>query len=153
MKIYKFLFFLISPFMLFSQTETIRGFVYEDSSSEPIIFANVYPFRRFGSPALLAVLHLPIALWLVVGMAYVGGRWRNSSRRMDFVRFSGELFVYYTLFACGGGVLIALTLIMFSGIGVNADWLVAEWLLPCGALGAVIVGAGVVDIQQKMLQQ
>ena len=115
-----------------------------------IIFANVYPFRRFGSTELLAVLHLPIALWLVVGMAYVGGRWRNNSRRMDFVRFSGELFVYYTLFACGGGVLIALTLIMFNGIGVNADWLVAEWLLPCGALGAVIVGAGLVDIQQKM---
>lgn len=115
-----------------------------------VIVANVYPFRRFGSTELLVVLHLPIALWLVVGMAYVGGPWRNSSRRMDFVRFTGELFVYYTLFACGGGVLTVLTLVMFSGIGVNADWFVGGWLLPCGALGAVIVGAGLVEIQQKM---
>lgn len=41
MKVYKFLIFFIFPLILFSQTETIRGFVYEESSSEPIIFANV----------------------------------------------------------------------------------------------------------------
>ena len=41
MKIYKLLIFFIFPLGLFSQTETIRGFVYEESSSEPIIFANV----------------------------------------------------------------------------------------------------------------
>jgi len=29
------------PLLVFCQTETIRGFVYEESSSEPIIFANV----------------------------------------------------------------------------------------------------------------
>ena len=115
-----------------------------------VIVANVYPFRQFGSTELLMVLHLPIALWLVVGMAYVGGRWRNSARRMDFVRFSGELFVYFTLFACGGVVLTVLTVVMFNGIGVDVEWFVFEWLLPCGALGAVIVGAGLIEIQQKM---
>jgi len=41
MKIYKLFIFFIFPLVLFSQTETIRGFVYEESSSEPIIFANV----------------------------------------------------------------------------------------------------------------
>ena len=41
MSVLKFIFFLFSPLILFSQTETIRGFVYEESSSEPIIFANV----------------------------------------------------------------------------------------------------------------
>ncbi len=41
MSILKFIIFFIYPLILFSQTETIRGFVYEESSSEPIIFANV----------------------------------------------------------------------------------------------------------------
>jgi hypothetical protein len=40
---------------------------------------------------VLNILHLPIALWLAVGVAYVGSRWFTSGRRMDFVRFSGEL--------------------------------------------------------------
>ncbi len=41
MRIHIFFILVFVPIILFSQTETIRGFVYEESSSEPIIFANV----------------------------------------------------------------------------------------------------------------
>ena len=73
------------------------------------VFANVFPFRirtaASGSDTqVLTVLHLPIALWLAVGFAYVGGRWFAAGGRMDFVRFSGELAIYYVLIALGGGV-------------------------------------------------
>ena len=37
------------------------------------VVANVYPFTGRSDTGLLMVLHLPIALWLVVGVAYVGG--------------------------------------------------------------------------------
>ena len=57
---------------------------------------------------MLTVLHLPIALWLAVGFAYVRGRWFADGGRMNFVRFSGELAIYYVLIALGGGVLTAL---------------------------------------------
>ena len=40
---------------------------------------------------------------------------------MDFVRFSGELFIYYALMALGGGVLTAFTLGMFQAIGIDAS--------------------------------
>ena len=57
---------------------------------------------------VLTALHLPIALWLAVGFAYVRSRWFADGGRMDFVRFSGELAIYYVLIALGGGVLTAL---------------------------------------------
>ena len=63
---------------------------------------------------MLTVLHLPIALWLAVGFAYVGGRWFADGGRMNFVRFSGELAIYYVLIALGGGVVTAFTVMMFS---------------------------------------
>src|ERR687890_2194736 len=71
------------------------------------VLANVYPFAPGGSTdalggAVLPALHLPIALWLVVGVAYAGGRWSQVGGRMDFIRFSGELFIYYVLIALGG---------------------------------------------------
>src|SRR6185312_3315490 len=47
------------------------------------VFANVYPFESDGSTEVLTALHLPIALWLVVGVAYAGGRWRQVDGRMD----------------------------------------------------------------------
>ena len=55
------------------------------------VLANVYPFEPGGSTEVLTALHLPIVLWLVVGVAYAAGRWRQVAGRMDFIRFSGEL--------------------------------------------------------------
>ncbi len=117
-----------------------------------LLFANVYPFAPGSDTEALTALHLPIALWLVVGVAYVGGRWRDSARRMDFVRFSGELFIYYVLIALGGGVLIGFTMGMFEAIGIDAEWMVEDWLVPCGALGAVIVGSWLVEAKQNVIE-
>ncbi|MBA4073064.1 MAG: hypothetical protein C0497_14705, partial [Gemmatimonas sp.] len=38
---------------------------------------NLLPFMRGGHTEQLAALHLPMALWLTVGVAYAGGAWRN----------------------------------------------------------------------------
>src|ERR687896_271614 len=39
------------------------------------VFANAYLLAPGGYTEALTALHLPIALWLVVGVAYAGGRW------------------------------------------------------------------------------
>ena len=126
------------------------------------VFANVYPFHNGaqldnfpgGSDTqLLTVLHLPIALWLLaVGVAYVGGRWFTSGRRMDFVRFSGELAIYYVLIALGGGVVTGFTVMLFSAIDMEAGWFVGPWLIPCGAAGAVIIGSWLVEAKQSVIE-
>jgi hypothetical protein len=116
------------------------------------IFANIYPFRPGSDTEALTVLHLPIALWLLVGVAYAGGRWNESAGRMDFVRFSGELFIYYALIALGGGVLVGFTMGMFRAIGVDAEPLVQKWLVPCGMAGAVIVGSWLVEAKQSVIE-
>ncbi len=113
---------------------------------------NLYPFQLQGYTFVLAAIHLPIALWLVVGLAYVGLRWRDSNERMNFVRFSGELFIYYVLIALGGGVLSAFTVAMFEAIGLQAEGLVTRWLLPCGALGAVLIGSWLVEMKQGVIE-
>jgi hypothetical protein len=117
-----------------------------------VTFANVFPFAPGGATERLTALHMPIALWLAVGVAYAGGDWRRSARRMDFVRFSGECCIYYVLMALGGGVLTAFTVMMFEAIGLKVDWLVGDWVLPCGAAGAVLVGAWLVEAKQSVIE-
>ena len=39
------------------------------------VFANVFSFRTGSDTEVLTALHLPIALWLAVGFAYVRSRW------------------------------------------------------------------------------
>lgn len=115
-------------------------------------FANVYPFAAGGYSEVLTALHLPIALWLIVGIAYAGGRWNQVAGRMDFVRFSGELFIYYTLIALGGAVLMAFMAMLFVSIGVNVEFFFQSWLLPCGAAGAVLVAAWLVEAKQSVIE-
>ncbi len=116
------------------------------------VFANVYPFAPGGSTEVLSTLHLPIALWLVVGVAYAGGRWGQVGGRMDFIRFSGELFIYYVLMALGGGVLTGFMVMIFQAIGVDVEIFFQSWLLPCGAMGAVVVGSWLVEAKQSVIE-
>ncbi|MFQ5524718.1 MAG: permease prefix domain 1-containing protein [Thermoanaerobaculia bacterium] len=117
------------------------------------VFANVFPFViDGGATQVLTALHLPIALWLAVGFAYAGGDWRNHSRRMDFVRFSGEWFIYYVLIALGGGVFMLFTMLLFSAIGLDAERLLENWVVPCGAMGAVIIAGWLVEAKQSVVE-
>src|SRR5205085_8145284 len=113
---------------------------------------NVYPFARASSTEVLMALHLPIVLWLVVGIAYAGGRWSQVAGRMDFIRFSGELFIYYVLIALGGGVLTAFMAMIFRAIGINVGPFIGSWLLPCGAAGAVVVASWLVEAKQSVIE-
>jgi len=118
-----------------------------------IVFANVYPFEPGGSTEALTALHVPIALWVaVIGVAYAGTRWRDTGGRMDFVRFSGELFIYYVLIALGGGVLMGFTALIFGAIGFDIEPFFESWILPCGAAGAVLVASWLVEAKQSVIE-
>ncbi|QDG66066.1 hypothetical protein NIBR502772_07410 [Pseudarthrobacter sp. NIBRBAC000502772] len=116
------------------------------------VVVNVYPFASGGSTELLAILHAPVALWLLAGVAYAGGRWRSDSRRMDFARFTGELAIYYTLLALGGAVLVGLTFAALQVVGVDLEPILAEWILPFAMPGALIVAAWLVEAKQNVVE-
>jgi hypothetical protein len=116
------------------------------------VVVNAYPFESGGATEGLVAAHLPVALWFAVGVTYVGGEISAHARRMDFVRFTGEWVVYYTLTALGGGVLTALTVLVLEPTGaVGADQVVL-WLVLSGAAGAVVVSAWLVEWKQQVVE-
>jgi hypothetical protein len=115
------------------------------------LVVNLYPYDTDSATEALVALHLPVALWFVVAFPYMGGTIRSHERRMDFVRFTGEWFIYYVLIALGGGVLMGLTAGIFEPAGVDVER-IAEWVLPSGAAGAVIVAAWLVESKQRVVE-
>ena len=124
------------------------------------LVVNLYPwgggsdtevFATNSDTEALAILTLPVALWFVVAYPYMGGTVRSHERRMDFVRFTGEWFIYYVLIALGGGVLMGLTAAILEPAGVDVDR-IAEWVLPTGAAGAVVVAAWLVESKQRVVE-
>jgi hypothetical protein len=112
---------------------------------------NLYPWSEDSNTEALAALHLPVVLWFVVAYPYMGGTLRSHERRMDFVRFTGEWFIYYVLIALGGGVLMGLTAGILEPTGIDVEQ-VAAWVLPSGAAGAVIVAAWLVESKQRVVE-
>lgn len=113
---------------------------------------NLSPFEADAATLALAAIHAIVALWIVVGIAYAGGDVRSSRARMDFVRFTGEWFVYFVLIALGGAVLIALTMAVFASIGLDAADFVEEWAIPCGIAGAVVIAGWLVEAKQSVIE-
>jgi hypothetical protein len=116
------------------------------------VAANAYPLAADSQSLVLTAIHLPLALWLVVGVAYMGGDWRSDRRRMDFIRFTGEWLIYFVLIGLGGGVLMLFTVGTFDAIGVDAEEFINSWLLPCGAMAAIIVAAWLVEAKQSVIE-
>jgi len=122
------------------------------------VVVNLFPFFAdepgvgLSTTAVLAATHLPVLLWLLLGVAYTGGAWREHARRMDFVRFTGELVVYFTLLALGGGLLTGLLLATFDVVGIDAEPFVQSWLLPFAVPGAFLVAAWLVEAKQSVVE-
>ncbi len=116
------------------------------------VMANIHPFAPGSHTQILLGLHVPIALWLVVGVAYAGKHWQEASGRMDFIRFTGELFIYYVLIALGGGVLTAFMAMIFNAIGIDLEPFFESWLLPCGATGGIIIASWLVEAKQSVIE-
>jgi hypothetical protein len=125
-------------------------------SAVPFVIAalvvNLYPFRAGSATELLVALHLPVVLWFAIAYPYMGGTALSHERRMDFVRFTGEWFIYYVLIALGGGVLLLLTALILEPIGSDLPERVFEWVLPSGAAGAVVVAGWLVESKQRVVE-
>ena len=115
------------------------------------LVVNLYPYDADSATEALVALHLPVVLWFAVAYPYMGGAVRSHERRMDFVRFTGEWFIYYVLIALGGGVLMGLTAAVLEPAGVDVER-IAEWVLPSGAAGAAIVAAWLVEAKQRVVE-
>jgi hypothetical protein len=133
----------LAPFLLAALVVNLYPWAGEDSGSEA--------FATDSDTEALAILALPVALWFVVAFPYMGGTIRSHERRMDFVRFTGEWFIYYVLIALGGGVLMGLTAAILEPAGIDVER-IAEWVLPSGAAGAVVVAAWLVESKQRVVE-
>jgi len=143
--------FLAGYFALRRQLDTRVWLLTAAPFALAALVVNLYPWDADSSTEALVALHLPVVLWFAVAFPYMDGTVRSHERRMDFVRFTGEWFIYYVLIALGGGVLMGLTAAILEPTGVDVER-IAEWVLPSGAAGAVIVAAWLVESKQRVVE-
>jgi hypothetical protein len=113
---------------------------------------NLYPFRAGGNTLFLVAMHLPLFLWLVFGLAYTGDDWRTVRGPLDFIRFSGELFIYGVLILAGSMVLVMLVVFFFTAIGVRIESFAQEWLALSLLLATPVIAAHLVEKKRSLIE-
>ena len=56
----------------------------------PLIFINLLPAANKSDTLILSCIHLPLLLWSVLGITYVGDYSGNYSTRIEYLRYNGS---------------------------------------------------------------
>ena len=81
-----------------------------------VVFINFLP--EGSTTLLLTCLHIPLLIWLVVGYIFAG---KDSRKRMEFLRYHGDLVVMTAVIGLAGGLFTGLTLNLFKLIGISIE--------------------------------
>jgi len=86
-----------------------------------LIFINLLPANNNSNTLILSLFHIPIFLWTVVGFSYVGNSLNDNRKRIEFLRYNGELLIMSGLILITGAVLTAITIGLFTVIGFDIN--------------------------------
>jgi len=108
-----------------------------------ILYANSLPFNETSDSLILTWIHLPIFIWTLVGFAFSSNAVQNSSQRVGFLRFNGDLIVMLAVMQLAASLFTIITLGLYELIGINIkdfyiDYVV-NWGLPAIPLLATIL--------------
>lgn len=104
-----------------------------------LLYINFLP-RQQSDSVLLTSIHLPLFLWCVLGFAFIGGSLSNYEKRLQFLRYNGDLAVMAALIVIAGGILTGVTIGLFSLIGLNIEKFYFEYVVIFAAAALPIAG-------------
>lgn len=100
-------------------------------SAACLIYINSLPGTE-SDTLILACLHLPVLLWVLIGVAFSGNELGNVTKRLEFLRFNGDVAVMSILLGGAGVLLSGITFGLFSLIEINIEQFFQENLVVFG---------------------
>ncbi|MEK4385624.1 DUF4153 domain-containing protein [Solibacillus sp. FSL W7-1464] len=114
------------------------------------VYLNILPLNFNDDSIILAYLHFPIFLWVLLGLAYTGNDYLNSSTRLAYIKFNLEYGILYASMAVSGMFLALLTLQLFSFIGLDIEDFYFSNIVLFGAAALAVVGVHLVSMNLKL---
>ncbi|ULL16937.1 DUF4153 domain-containing protein [Paenibacillus sp. H1-7] len=112
-------------------------------------YLNMLPLENKDS-IILVYLHLPIFLWVLVGLAFTGNEYPISRARLAYLKFNGEFGILYASMAICGMLLTALTMQLFRFVGMDITEFYFKNVVIFGAAALAVVAAYLVSRNLKL---
>ena len=113
------------------------------------VYLNLLPLE-YKDSIIMAYLHFPIFLWVLLGLAFTGNDYGKGSARLSYLKFNGEFAILYATMAISGMLLSLLTMQLFTFIGVDISEFYFQNVVLFGAAALSVVGTYLVSRNLKL---
>jgi hypothetical protein len=86
-----------------------------------ILYINILPDVNTSDTLILSCIHMVLLQWSLLGFSFVGERGNNTEKRLNFLKYNGDLLVMTGLILIAGAILTGVTIGLFSLIGLNIE--------------------------------
>jgi len=83
-------------------------------------------------------------LWCLYGLIYIDFDTRDQVKRIDYIRYNGDLAILTAIILIAGGILTAVTIGLFSAIDLNIEDFYMENIAIIGLVSAPIVATYII---------
>lgn len=118
-----------------------------------LTFINLLPADNKSDTLILSCLHLPFFLWAVLGFSYTGDNIRSYPKRLDFLRYNGDLVIMTTLLGIAGAILTAITIGLFSVIDFNIEKFYFDFIGIFGLAALPIVATYITQTNPQLVNK
>lgn len=113
------------------------------------LFVNLLPNTN-GDTITLSLIHSPLLLWCFFCLAFTSFNYNSISKKIEFIRFNGELIIMTGLILIAGGLLTAVTIGLFSVIKIDIENFYFEYVVITGVVAAPIVSTYLVRLYPNL---
>jgi len=107
-----------------------------------LIYVSLVPLNGTiygGDSVKLALIHVPLLLWCIWGIIFINFDIKNNIKRMEFIRFNGELIILTGLILILGFILCLITIALFQAINIDILFIITNFIAVLGIVAAPIV--------------
>jgi hypothetical protein len=110
-----------------------------------VLFMTFLPNEKSSATIIMSQIHMPLLLLSILAITFMSSSWKSSASRLKFIRYLGEAFIYGTIILLGGMVLTAITIGLFSLIGLSIEKWYMEYVVVLGLVATPIVASYLYD--------
>ena len=108
------------------------------------VYINLLPTGDEHDSVVLAYIHLPLFLWCLYGLIFINFNTKDKLKRMEYIRYNGEIAILIAIILIAGGILSAITLGLFSAIDLNIERFYFDYIIIPGLAVSPVVATYIV---------
>lgn len=117
------------------------------------VYINLIPENTKSNSSMLACIHLPLFLWSILGYAYIGGDLKNQNKKIEFLKFNGDLVVISAIILLSCMLFTGVTVGLFSLIDIKIEVFYFQYIAIWWIAGIPMIGTYLIQNNPQIINK